>query len=374
MFSEFENKQKLANMLVNYSCDVKKGEKVLIEATDIPTDFVQNLIEEIWKVGAYPFVWNRSAILQKALIKNANKEYAELNKKYDLPIMQDMDAVIILKACNNKFELRDIDSETKKIYDLYYTEPVEMKERVNNTKWVLLAFPTPAFAQSANMSTQEFVKFYYDVCTLNYAKMSKAMDKLVEYMEKTDKVKIVGPETYLEFSIKGQKAIKCDGKMNVPDGEVYTSPLRTSINGKIKYNIPSLYNGKKFENVSFEIQNGKIVSAFAGSQTEELNRILNTDEGARYFGEFAIGVNPYITEPMLDILFDEKICGSFHLTPGSCYDDASNGNSSAIHWDLVMCQTECCGGGKIFFDDRLIRENGKFVVSELLDLNPENLI
>ena len=374
MFSEFENKQKLANMLVNYSCDVKKGEKVLIEATDIPTDFVQNLIEEIWKVGAYPFVWNRSAILQKALIKNANKEYAELNKKYDLPIMQDMDAVIILKACNNKFELRDIDSETKKIYDLYYTEPVEMKERVNNTKWVLLAFPTPAFAQSANMSTQEFVKFYYDVCTLNYAKMSKAMDKLVEYMEKTDKVKIVGPETYLEFSIKGQKAIKCDGKMNVPDGEVYTSPLRTSINGKIKYNIPSLYNGKKFENVSFEIQNGKIVSAFAGSQTEELNRILNTDEGARYFGEFAIGVNPYITEPMLDILFDEKICGSFHLTPGSCYDDASNGNSSAIHWDLVMCQTESCGGGKIFFDDRLIRENGKFVVSELLDLNPENLI
>ena len=374
MFTDCESKQKLAYMLVNYSCGVKSGEKVLIEATDIATDFIEMLIDEIWKVGAYPFVWNRSIILQKALIKNANKEYAELNKKYDLPIMQDMDAVIILKACNNKFEFKDVDASVKKIYDLHYTEPVEMKERVNNTKWVLLAYPTSAFAQSANMSTEEFAKFYYKVCTLDYAKMSKAMDKLVQYMEKTNKVRIVGVDTDLEFSISGQKAIKCDGKMNIPDGEVYTSPLRTSVNGKIKYNIASLYNGIKFENVYFEIKNGKIVKADAGAQTEELNSILNTDEGARYFGEFALGVNPYITVPMLDILFDEKICGSFHLTPGSCYDDASNGNNSAIHWDLVMCQNENYGGGKIFFDDVLIRENGKFVVDELLDLNPENLI
>lgn len=369
-----DNMIKLANMLVNYSCSIQKGEKVLIEARDVPNDFLEILIDEVWKVGAYPFVWDRNSIVTKALIKNANKEYAELNKKYDLPIMQDMDAVILLRASNNKFETSDIPSETKKVYDIYYTEPVEMKERVNNTKWSLLAFPTPAFAQSAGMSTKAFTDFYYKVCTLDYAKMSKAMDKLVEYMEKTDKVKITGNGTDLEFSIKGQKAIKCDGKMNVPDGEVYTSPLRTSMNGKITYNLPTLYNGKKFENVSFEIENGKIVKAEAGSNTEELNKILNTDEGARYFGEFALGVNPYIREPMLDILFDEKICGSFHLTPGSCYDDASNGNKSAIHWDLVMCQRAEHGGGKIYFDDVLIRDDGKFVVSELLDLNPENLM
>ena len=369
-----ENMTKLASMLVNYSCSVKPKEKVLIEARDIPNDFLEILIEEVWKAGAYPFVWDRNSIISKALLKNATKEYAELNKKYDLPIMQDMDAVILLRGSNNKFETSDIDAETKRIYDIYYTEPVEMKERVNNTKWSLLSFPTPAFAQSAGMSTQAFTEFYYKVCTLDYAKMSKAMDKLVEYMEKTDKVHIIGNGTDLTFSIKGQKAIKCDGKMNVPDGEVYTSPLRTSMNGKITYNIPTLYNGKRFDSVSFEIENGKIVKAEAGAGTQELNQILNTDEGARYFGEFALGVNPYIREPMLDILFDEKICGSFHLTPGSCYDDASNGNKSAIHWDLVMCQREEYGGGKIFFDDVLIRDNGKFVVSELLDLNPENLV
>ena len=202
--------------------------------------------------------------------------------------------------------------------------------------------------------------------------MSRAMDSLKALMDKTDKVRLVAQNTDLTFSIKGIPAIKCDGERNIPDGEVYTAPVRDSINGKISYNTPSEYQGFKYENISFEIENGKIVKATANNE-DRINNLLDTDEGARYFGEFAIGVNPFVLEPMLDILFDEKIAGSFHLTPGMAYEDANNGNKSAIHWDLVMIQRPEYGGGEIWFDDKLIRKDGMFVIDELKCLNPENL-
>lgn len=191
-------------------------------------------------------------------------------------------------------------------------------------------------------------------------------------MDKTDKVRIVAPETDLTFSIKGINAVKCAGKLNIPDGEVYTAPVKNSVNGTIKYNAPSIEQGLKFENVKLTFKDGKIVEA-TGNYTEKLNEIFNTDEGARFVGEFAIGVNPYVTKPIGDILFDEKISGSIHFTPGCCYDDAFNGNISSIHWDLVLIQLENYGGGEIYFDDVLIRKNGIFVLDELKPLNPENL-
>ena len=222
------------------------------------------------------------------------------------------------------------------------------------------------------MSLEAFENFYFNVCTLDYSKMSKAMDSLKALMDKTDKVRLVAQNTDLTFSIKGIPAIKCDGERNIPDGEVYTAPVRDSINGKISYNTPSEYQGFKYENICFEIENGKIIKATANND-ERINNLLDTDEGARYFGEFAIGVNPFVLEPMLDILFDEKIAGSFHFTPGMAYEDANNGNKSAIHWDLVMIQRPEYGGGEIWFDDKLIRKDGMFVVDELKCLNPENL-
>ena len=227
-------------------------------------------------------------------------------------------------------------------------------------------------AQLAGTSVDSFADFFYDVCTLDYGKMSKAMDSLVELMNRTDKVRITGPGTDLTFSIKGIGAVKCAGECNIPDGEVYTAPVRESMNGVISYNTPSEEQGFTYENIVFEIENGKIVKATA-NDTEKINAMLDTDEGARYFGEFAIGVNPYVLKPMKDTLFDEKICGSFHLTPGMCYEDAPNGNKSAVHWDLVMIQRPEYGGGEIYFDDRLIRKDGLFVVPELECLNPENL-
>jgi aminopeptidase len=227
-------------------------------------------------------------------------------------------------------------------------------------------------AQLGGMNTEKFADFYYDVCTLDYKKMSDAMDNLVELMNRTDKVHIKGEGTDLSFSIKDIPAIKCAGEMNIPDGEVFTAPVRDSVNGYVTFNTPSVHEGKTFENIRLEFEKGKIVKATA-NYTEHLNKTLDTDEGARYVGEFAIGVNPYILDPMKDTLFDEKICGSFHFTPGTCYDEAPNGNNSAIHWDLVCIQTEQYGGGEIWFDDTLIRKNGIFVIEQLLCLNPENL-
>lgn len=231
-----------------------------------------------------------------------------------------------------------------------------------------------SMAQNAGMSTNAFENIFFNVCTLNYNKMDKAMDGLVALMQRTNKVKIISPNTNLSFSIKGQPAIKCSGQSNIPDGEVFTGPIKFSLNGVISYNIPTIYDGIRFDNVSLTIKDGKIINASSYNNSVKLNQILDTDEGSRYFGEFAIGVNPYITKPILDILFDEKMCGSFHLTPGGCYDEAFNDNKSAIHWDMVLCQLPEFGGGEIYFDDILIRKDGRFVVKELESLNPENLM
>ena len=198
------------------------------------------------------------------------------------------------------------------------------------------------------------------------------MAPLKALMERTDRVHILGPGTDLTFSIKGMPAVKCCGERNIPDGEVYTAPVKDSMNGIISYNTPSEEQGFTFENIVFEVKDGKIVKASANND-ERINKLLDTDEGSRYFGEFALGVNPYILHPMKDTLFDEKIAGSFHLTPGASYEDAFNGNKSAVHWDLVMIQRPEYGGGEIYFDDVLIRKDGRFVIPQLECLNPENL-
>jgi len=368
------NYEKLATTLVDYSCKIKKGEKVLIEQKEIDPDFIIALIKKIRSVGGYPFVINENEMISRELLFDTDETYAKLKTKYILPIMQDMDAYIGLRGSDNIFENSDVPPEQMALNNKFYVDPVHFKERVNNTKWVLLRWPNSAMAQNAGLSTKAFEKIFFNVCTLDYSKMDKAMDSLVAYMQKTDKVKIVSPNTNLSFSIKGQPAIKCSGSSNIPDGEVFTGPIKHSINGIITYNIPTLYDGIRFDNVSLTIKDGKIIKAVSNVNSLKLNNILDTDEGARYFGEFAIGVNPYITKPILDILFDEKMCGSFHFTPGNCYDESYNGNKSAIHWDMVLCQLPEYGGGEMYFDDMLIRKDGKFVVKELELLNPEFLI
>lgn len=363
----------LAKNLVNYSCRLKKGERVLIASAgfaDMP--LVKALIKETYKVGAVPFVEITNSSVKREILMGTTKEQLDFWAEVDAKKMEGMDAYIGIGAEDNTSELSDVPSEKMKLFSSIYGKKVHHEIRLNK-KWVVLRYPTPNMAQSAGKSLEAFEEFYFKVCNLDYSKMNLAMDSLKNLMDKTKKVRLTARDTDITFSIDSIPTIKCAGEMNIPDGEVYTAPVKNSVNGYITYNTPSQYEGFTYENVRFEFKDGKIIKA-TSNDTERINSVLDGDEGARYVGEFAIGVNPYILEPMNNILFDEKIMGSIHFTPGNAYEDADNGNKSTVHWDLVLIQTAKYGGGEIYFDDVLIRKDGLFVLEELKCLNPENLM
>jgi len=363
----------LARNLVNYSCRVQKGDNVYVHYTGESTEeLARAVIKEIYRKGGTPYAHFTSPRVQREILLGADKEQLELMAKLDAQEMSRMDCYIGIRGSDNVSELSDVPEDKMKLYNALYMDPVHHKIRVPKTRWVVLRYPNASMAQLSNTSMEAFEDFYFDVCNLDYGRMAEAMKSLVDLMDQTDKVHITAPGTDLTFSIRGIPAIACAGEMNIPDGEVYTAPVRDSVNGTISYNTPSIYQGYTYERVTLTFENGKIVNATA-NDTQRINKLLDSDEGARYVGEFAIGVNPYILEPMKDILFDEKICGSIHFTPGNCYEDAPNGNESVIHWDLVLIQRPEYGGGEIYFDDRLIRKDGRFVLPALACLNPENL-
>jgi len=351
----------LARQLIDYSIKLKKGEILYLEIKGRETlELGKQIIRLATEKGATPFWYYSDESLMRYWLKTAGDDQFKKQADMHLQLMKMADTYIGLRGSDNPFDLADIDPKQIEKNNRLFYKPVHLEERVKNKRWVVLRFPNNAMAQLAETSQETFEDFYYDVCCADYAKMSKAMDGLVKLMEKTDKVHIKGPGTDLTFSIKDIPIIKCDGIRNIPDGEVYTAPVRESINGTITYNTPSLKDGMVFNNIHFKFENGKIVEASCDGNNEKLNQILDTDAGARYIGEFAIGLNPFILKPMKDTLFDEKIAGSFHLTPGQCYDIAPNGNDSAIHWDLVLIQRNDYGGGEIWFDDKLIRKDGIF--------------
>jgi aminopeptidase len=362
--------QKLCNLLVNYSCELKPGEKILIEVFGHQPDITKALIDEVYAAGGIPFVRLREMQVTRKLMQGATSEQYLVEAKNDADLMKQMQAYLGVRAYDNAYELSGVNAEQMALYNREYSSQVHGKIRIPDTRWCVLRYPNFAMAQSAKMSLEAFEDYYYSVCTMDYRKMGKAMEALKARMDAADRVHILGPDTDLTFSIKGIPTIICDGKLNIPDGEVYTAPVRTSINGTLHYNTTSVYMGKAYTDIRFTFKDGKIVEA-TSSDTEGINKILDTDEGARYVGEFSFGVNPFVTTPIQDTLFDEKIAGSFHLTPGTCYDDASNGNHSSIHWDIVNIQRPEYGGGSIFLDGELVRKDGLFVPEDLLPLNPD---
>ncbi len=364
----------LAGNLLSYSLKLEAGEKVLIDTSINDTSLARALVDEAYRLGGIPFVELKDPKVLRKMLMQPCMEMWQTRSSVDTQFMEMMDAYISIRGTENSTELADVPPESMKIYQKEWMETVHMRIRVPKKKWVVLRWPTPSFAQSASMSSEAFEDFYFKVCLVDYAKMARAMVPLVAMMEETDQVHIKGKNTDLHFSISAIPVIKCAGERNIPDGEVFTAPVKDSINGKISYTARTLYQGTVFEGISLQFRNGKIVDAQAGDKTDKLVEILGTDEGARYVGEFAIGVNPYIKQPMQDTLFDEKIMGSFHFTPGNAYKEADNGNRSAIHWDMVCIQTPEHGGGEILFDGNLIRKDGLFVHPDLVLLNPENLI
>src|SRR5437016_3552080 len=366
--ARFDN---LAQLLVEYSIRLERNEAVLIEAFDTPDEMTIALIRAAREAGGIPFVQTQHARVNRALALEASDRQLNLLASHELARMKKMDAYIAVRGSSNITELSDVPPEKMKLL-AKKMRPVQ-DQRVKKTKWCVLRWPTPSMAQLAGMSTEAFEDFYFEVCTLDYEKLQPGMKALKELMERTDRVRINGPGTNLRFSIKGIPAVICGGDRNIPDGEVFTAPVKNSVEGHVTFNVPTIYQSIAFDGIRLDFKKGKIVKA-SSNQTDKLNKILNSDSGARYVGEFSLGFNPHVLEPMRDILFDEKIAGSFHFTPGQAYDEADNGNRSQVHWDMVNIQRKSYGGGEIYFDGKLIRRDGEFLPKELRSLNRSNFI
>lgn len=362
--------EKLAKTLIEYSVHMNPGENVLIMAPAKAKPLVIELIKIIRQNLGNPIVELSDAEIDREITLCTTDKALERNYRWLDAKLDDVDCVVSVRAAESDYTSVDVSMELK-MKIARKMNPLT-KKRLGK-KWVLLNYPTEGGAQKAKMSYESYFDFILGVSAVDYSRMDKAFIPLKELMERTDLVRIIAKNTDLSFSIKSMNAIPCAGNYNIPDGEIFTAPVRDSVNGYITYNAPSPQRSNVFTNVRLEFEHGKIVKHSADQDLDMLRQIFDTDEGARYVGEFAIGVNPLITKPMGDTLFDEKIAGSIHFTPGRCYEEAPNGNDSAIHWDLVQIQTEKYGGGEIYFDSRLIRKNGRFVIPELEGLNPENL-
>ncbi len=362
--------KKLARLLVGYSTELKKRDRVLLDVMDVPDEFTIELIRAARAAGATPLAEVRHTRISRELLLEMNDRQAALVRDVELFRMKKMQAYIAIRGSANINENSDVPADRMALFSRI-TRPVQ-DYRVNKTRWCVLRWPTPSMAQAAGMSTEAFENLYFDVCTMDYAKMARAMIPLERRMKRADHVRLVSPGTNLTFSIKGIGAKMCKGDRNIPDGEVFSCPVKNSVNGVVQFNTPTIYSGAKFENVRLEFKDGKIINAMANN-TKRLNEILDTDAGARYVGEFSLGLNPYILNPMCDILFDEKIAGSLHFTPGQAYEECDNGNRSAVHWDMVLIQRPEWGGGEVWFDGELIRKDGLFKPKDLKPLNPANL-
>ncbi|MDR0679957.1 MAG: aminopeptidase [Puniceicoccales bacterium] len=364
--------KKLADNLTKFSTNLQPNDNVLLDIYEAPHDMVIALLESVRECGAVPLLKMKTNKISRAMNLLCDEHVFQVQADLALQEMKSIQAYIAIRGGNNTFEHSDVPQDKQKLVSKCMKKVLDW--RVQKTKWVILRWPSEGFAQQAKMSTEKFEKFYFDVCTMNYASMGPGMEALKNAMQSADRVRIVGNGTDLHFSIKGIPAIACGGECNIPDGEVYTAPVKTSVEGIISYNTPTVYQGIAFENIVLKFEGGKIMDAQASNKTKQLNAILDSDEGARYIGEFAFGFNPHILEPMCDILFDEKIAGSFHFTPGQAYEEADNNNRSQIHWDLVCIQRPEYGGGEIYFDGKLIRKDGLFTLDGLNKLNPKFLL
>lgn len=368
-----EKLKQLAKNIVNHAIDVKENDKVLISAEEMScVPLIKEILKEIYFNKGIPVVKFTNFEISALLLENMTEENAYFLSQINMADVKKFDCFINIRCSQNDYEEKNVSSNNLKMLGKYLEKSNDIK--INKKRWVLLNYPSILDSYKAKMKYSDFYNYAIDIMSYDYKLMNNDIYPLKELMENTDKVRITGLNTDLTFSIKGMPIIPCTGEKNIPDGEIYTSPIKDSVEGYITYNTPSPYQGNVYNNVRLEFKNGKIINCSCSNEKDnsKLQEIFNTDEGARYIGEFSIGINPLIMHPMGDILFDEKIIGSIHFTPGRAYKDSYNGNDSSIHWDMVLIQRNEYGGGNIYFDDKLVRENGIFVLPELKKLNKKD--
>jgi len=360
---------KLADLLVHYSTEVKAKQKVLIQGELGGEPLMAAVFRKCLAAGAYPFVVPYTSDWVTSILKYASPEqfgpvyepFKRMYETYDVRIR-------ILGETNTK-ELSQFDPDkVSKLYEVYGKDLriVLDREAKGEMKWVGTLFPTNGYAQDANMSLSQYEDFVYDACMpdaddpVGYWKnIAARQDKAIAWLKGKKHVHVTAPGTDLELSIEGRPFINCASKVNVPDGEIFTSPVENSANGYVHYSFPTLHEGFEVSGIRLEFKDGKVVNASADKNEDFLIKKLDTDPGARYLGEFAIGTNERIDRFTGQILFDEKIGGSFHMAVGHGYPESKSENDSAIHWDMIC---DLRKGGRITVDGELFYKNGKFTI------------
>lgn len=361
--------EKLANLIVNYSTAVKPGDKVWIRGEVGGAPLMMEMYKKVLQAGGLPFITPELDAMKPALLKYGTNDQVAYVPTGVKNLYETSDVMIVIRAEQNTHALSGAApqamvnwsrgrSETQRIY-------MERAAR-GELRWALTLFPTQAYAQDADMSLEDYADFVYDACMPDQAdpvgywrKVSARQEKIISWLKGKKSVHVLGKDTDLRLSIAGRPFINCDCKLNIPDGEIFCGPVEDSAEGYVTYSYPAIYNSREVTGVHLEFEKGRVVKASALKNEEFLLKTLDTDEGARGLGEFAIGTNEGIQKFTGQILFDEKIGGSFHMALGAGYPESGSIAKSAIHWDMIC---DLRDGGQIWVDDQLLYENGKFVI------------
>ncbi len=362
-----ERISRLAKLTVEYSLGVQKGQLIGIGAPFIAEPLIRELVREILKVGAHPYTRVSLPRGQEIFYRYAQDHQLDYVNPITLYALEKVDGYIVVYSSENRKALTNVDPAKQARSAKAQTEVNKLfMSRLTEGWYSLIPFPSASLAQEAGMGTEEYEDFVYGACLLDqkdpikaWQKISQTQAKIVAYLDAKETIHFTSKDVDLTARVKGRKWINCDGHINMPDGEVFTSPIEDSVDGTIRFSYPGIFQGKEVVDVSLTFAKGKVVKATAEKGQDLLDRILQIDEGAQRLGEIAIGTNPGITKFTKNILFDEKMTGTIHCALGNGFKDSLSKNESAIHWDLLADMTH---NGEIYADGELFYKNGKFLM------------
>ncbi len=361
--------EKLADLLVNYSVAVRAGDRVLIEGTSVAEPLLKAVYVKVLQAGGHPLMDAAPAGVEELFFRYASDQQLQYIHQPTRLIMDTYDVRISIGGDENTKALTNVGPSRMVLRKQAHTELMRTfvrRSAAGELRWTFALFPTNAYAQDAEMSLSEYEDFAYGACLPDmsdpvgyWQRFSARQEKIVNWLKGRERVHVQGPETDLRLSIAGRVFINCDGRYNMPDGEIFTGPIEDSIEGHAYFSYPAIEGGREVVGVRLWFERGLVVKASAEKNEEFLLKMLDTDEGSRRIGEFAIGTNEGITRATRQILFDEKINGSFHMALGTGYPETGSKNESAVHWDLI---SDLRHGGEIRVDGELIYKDGQFVI------------
>ena len=361
--------QRLAALLAHYCVTVQPGDRVALQSSYLGMPLVKETYREVLRAGGYPVVNVQDEELQEILFKEGSDAQLQYVSDPMRIVNETFEGSIRIAAASNTRTLANVDPARQKLMRSAMGPLMGTMMRraaAGEHRWVTTLFPTQAYAQEADMSLSDYADFVYSACFADKAdpvaewqKLSAIQQRLVDWLVGKSRVRVQGPNVDLTLAIRGRTFINSDGHRNMPSGEIFTGPVEDSVNGWVRFTYPAIYSGREVEGVELRFEAGKVVSATAKKNQAFLQTVLDTDPGASYLGEFAIGTNYGIDRFTKSILFDEKIGGTIHMAVGAGYPETGSVNHSTVHWDMICDMRD---GGQIWVDDELFYENGQFLV------------